>query len=68
MDEPITGPTGLVIAFPGRAARPSRSLPAGEGDLGEIVLFTGIRYDQPSADAGKPRPVASGGPGRGRRP
>jgi hypothetical protein len=68
MDESITRPTGVVVAFPDRAARPSRSLPAGTGALGRIVLFTGIRYERPSADADERHPVVSGAPGRRRRP
>ncbi|MET0430458.1 MAG: hypothetical protein ABW026_18420 [Microvirga sp.] len=68
MDEVITRPTGLVVAFPHHAVRPRRSLPAGGGPLGEIVLFTGIRYERVSVQPDNPRPVVSGGVGRRRRP
>jgi len=58
---------GVVIAFPAAAERPQRpQLNEGE-PRGEILLFTGVRYERPAPNPGPSRPYASNRPGR-RRP
>jgi hypothetical protein len=61
-----TRSSGVVIAFPDRADRPQRLLPADE-PRGEILLFTGVRYERPAPNPGPSRPFASRGPGNRRR-
>ena len=39
-------PTGLVIPFPDAAIRAMRTHRLGDGPRGEILLFTGIRYER----------------------
>ena len=56
---------GVIIAFPHPADRPQRQLPADE-PRGEILLFTGVRYERPSPNPGPSRPFASSGPSRRR--
>jgi hypothetical protein len=64
--------TGLVIPFPDAATRALRTPPASNGPRGEILLFTGIRYEWGPAPSPAPStPVAPGGgsrAGRRRRP
>jgi hypothetical protein len=58
---------GVIITFPDPASRPSRSaLRAGE-PRGEILLFTGVRYERLDPNPGPSRPLASDGRGRRRR-
>jgi hypothetical protein len=56
----------VVIAFPDAADRPQRpSLNAGE-PRGEILLFTGVRYERPAPSTDPSRPYANNRPGRRR--
>ena len=54
----VQASTGAVIPFPGSAGRSSRPLRADE-PRGEILLFTGVRYERSSASL-EPSPAASG--------
>jgi hypothetical protein len=66
MQDVWTRSPGVVIAFPDISERPPRPhLSAGE-PKGEILLFTGVRYERPTPNPGPSRPVASSGRG-GRR-
>ena len=66
MQDVWTRSPGVVIAFPDISERPQRPhLPADE-PKGEILLFTGVRYERPSPNPGPSRPYASSGPGRRR--
>lgn len=57
---------GVVIAFPDAADRPQRPhLNAGEA-RGEILLFTGVRYERPEPSPGPSRPYARNRPGHRR--
>ena len=57
--------TGEVIPFPDAASRRLRPLQMANGPRGEILLFTGIRYDwQPEpnpAPPAAPTPLPPGG-------
>ncbi|WP_262271044.1 hypothetical protein [Microvirga yunnanensis] len=57
---------GMVIAFPGHAERPQRPVLSPDEPRGEILLFTGVRYERPSPNPGPSHPVASNSPGRRR--
>ena len=61
----------VVIPFPDAATRGLRPIQSSAGPRGEILLFTGIRYDcQPEPNPAPPTPVATSGqrrPGRRRR-
>ena len=61
--------TGEVIPFPDAAARALRATPAINGPRGEILLFTGIRYEwRPEPSPAPSTPLAPGGsPRSGRR-
>ncbi|MBJ6126222.1 hypothetical protein [Microvirga splendida] len=66
MQDVWTRSPGVVIAFPNVTERPARPhLPADE-PRGEILLFTGVRYERPASNPGPSRPFASKGPGRRR--
>jgi hypothetical protein len=71
MGEVQAQPTGVVIPFPDPASRGMRPMQANNGPRGEVLLFTGIRYDwQPEPNPASPSPLVSGGPrptGRRRR-
>jgi hypothetical protein len=57
---------GVIIAFPDAAERPQRQhLNDGE-PRGEILLFTGVRYERPAPNPGPSRPYANNRPGRRR--
>ena len=55
----IQASTGAVIPFPGSAGRPSRPALRADEPRGEILLFTGVRYERSSASL-EPSPVSSG--------
>jgi len=57
----------VIIKFPDAASRPQRPKLSAEEPRGEILLFTGIRYERPSPNPGPSKPFASDGPGRRRR-
>jgi hypothetical protein len=57
---------GVVIAFPDNTERPQRPILSADEPRGEILLFTGVRYERPSPNPGPSRPLASSGPGRRR--
>lgn len=57
---------GVVIPLPDLADRPQRALPANE-PRGEILLFTGVRYERPSPNPGPSRPLIFNGPAGRRR-
>ena len=47
--------TGVILAFPEAAARPPRA-PLAEGEpRGEILLFTGVRYERVGPSSGPSR-------------
>jgi hypothetical protein len=53
---------GEVIPFPDAASRRLRPVPSSNGPRGEILLFTGIRYDwQPEPNPAPPTPLLPGG-------
>ena len=47
---------GVIVAFPDPAFRPQRSAPGADEPRGEILLFTGVRYErlEPSPDPSQP--------------
>ncbi|MEE1611256.1 hypothetical protein [Microvirga sp. CF3016] len=57
---------GVVIAFPDHMERPRRPTLSADEPRGEILLFTGVRYERPSPNPGPSRPLASNSPGRRR--
>jgi hypothetical protein len=75
MGEVQAQPTGVVIPFPDPASRGMRPMQASNGPRGEVLLFTGIRYDwqpepNPASPSPSPSPLVSGSPrptGRRRR-
>lgn len=61
MGELQSQPTGTVIPFPDAASRGSRPVASNNEPRGEILLFTGIRYDwQPEPSPAPVTPAASG--------
>ena len=66
MQDVWTRSPAVVIAFPDATERPQRPLAAHE-PRGEILLFTGIRYERPAPSPGPTRPFASRGPSTRRR-
>ncbi len=56
----------VVIAFPDSSERPQRPHLSASEPRGEILLFTGVRYERPAPNPGPSRPFASSGPGRRR--
>jgi hypothetical protein len=66
MHEVWTRSPGVVIAFPDVAERPQRPLLSADEPRGEILLFTGVRYERPSPNPGPSRPFVSNGSGRRR--
>jgi hypothetical protein len=58
--------TGAVIPFPGSAGRPSRPALRADEPRGEILLFTGVRYERSFAGL-EPSPASSGQSKAGRR-
>lgn len=67
MREVATRPPGVVIKFPDAASRPLRPHLAADEKRGEILIFTGVRYEHPAPTPGPSKPFASDGPGRRRR-
>lgn len=59
MSELWTRSQGVVVAFPDVASRPQRPVPSAREPKGEILLFTGVRYERPSPNPGPTRPFAS---------
>lgn len=47
---------GKLVAFPDRAHRPSRLPPRADEPRGEILLFTGVRYER-LAPTMEPSPI-----------
>jgi hypothetical protein len=58
--------TGAVVPFPGSAYRPSRPALRADEPRGEILLFTGVRYERSIATSSEPTPAASGASKAGR--
>jgi hypothetical protein len=50
---------GEVVAFPDAASRPQRPVLSAGEPRGEILLFTGVRYERPSPGTDPSRPFAS---------
>jgi hypothetical protein len=67
MHEVLIRSPGVVVAFPDAMSRPQRPSLSADEPRGEILLFTGVRYERPSPNPGPSRPFASDGPGRRRR-
>ncbi len=44
--------TGVILAFPEPPARPARVPPAEGEPRGEILLFTGVRYERVGPNSG----------------
>lgn len=66
MQDMWTRSSGVIIPLPDIADRPQRPLQSGE-PRGEILLFTGVRYERPAPNPGPSRPYVSDGPGTRRR-
>ena len=66
MQDAWTRSPGVVIAFPKAAERPQRPHLSADEPRGEILLFTGVRYERPEPSPGPSRPYASNRPGRRR--
>jgi hypothetical protein len=64
MDDVRTRFAGLIVAFPDPESRPRRILSPDE-PRGEILLFTGVRYER--MDDEGPRPALDGHARRRRR-
>ena len=50
---------GTIITFPKPADRPNRGAPRPGEPRGEILLFTGVRYERLEPSPGPSRPLAS---------
>jgi hypothetical protein len=50
---------GTVVIFPDAASRPQRPILSLNEPRGEILLFTGVRYERPAPNPGPSRPFAS---------
>jgi len=60
MDKVQARSAAVVIAFPDRSARPTRTVMSTDQPRGEILLFTGVRYErQQEPSPGPSRPAAS---------
>jgi hypothetical protein len=59
----------VIVAFPGVASRPCRPSLGPDEPRGEILLFTGVRYERLEPNPGPSRPFRSNGhfPPGGRR-
>ena len=58
---------GVIITFPDPASRPNRAALRADEPRGEILLFTGVRYERLEPSPGPSRPFATDGRGRRRR-
>ncbi len=67
MQDVWTRSPGVVIAFPDVDERPQRPLLSPNEPRGEILLFTGVRYERPSPNPGPSRPFLFNGPNGRRR-
>jgi len=68
MGKTSTRSMGAVLAFPEAADRPVRAPLSLDEPRGEILLFTGVRYERiPERGPEPSRPAASDGRGRRRR-
>jgi hypothetical protein len=68
MAEVQVQPTGVVIQFPNPACRRLRPALRADEPRGEILLFTGIRYEwQPEPNPEPSVPPVSSGPSSRRR-
>ncbi len=57
MGDASSRPTGTLIPFPDSSARPQRPALSADDPRGEILLFTGIRYErlaEPSPEPADP--------------
>jgi hypothetical protein len=59
MGEIRTRSAGVIIAFPDLASRPHRPMLPPDAPRGEILLFTGVRYERLEPNPGPSRPIAS---------
>jgi hypothetical protein len=66
MQDVWTRSPGVVIAFPDISERPPRPHLSASEPKGEILLFTGVRYERPAPNPGPSRPLVSNGRGRRR--
>jgi hypothetical protein len=67
MDDVKAHSAAVIITFPDRAYRPSRAAPRLGEPRGEILLFTGVRYERLEPSPGPSHPLRSDGRGRRRR-
>jgi len=58
--------TGAVVPFSGSAYRASRPALKADEPRGEILLFTGVRYERAVATGLEPTPASSGASRAGR--
>jgi hypothetical protein len=61
MGDVTARPSGVIITFPDPASRPHRSALRPDEPRGEILLFTGVRYERLEPNPGPSRPFASDG-------
>lgn len=59
MQDVRTRSPAVVIAFPDLSERPQRQQPDVGEPRGEILLFTGVRYERPAPNPGPSRPLAT---------
>ena len=57
MAEIQTRSAGVIVAFPDPSARPRRSALSADEPRGEILLFTGVRYERLEPSPGPSRPL-----------
>jgi hypothetical protein len=68
MGDVQTRSAGVIITFPDPASRPNRSALSADVPRGEILLFTGVRYERLEPNSGPSRPLEfNGRPGTGGR-